>query len=251
MSNQESAAAVLVIDDDEDLLAEMSDTISWYGYPVYAASSAEMGLQIIEKNEHIDVVVIDEILPDMRGTDLYMNIKEKFSDRRISAILLTGYADIDVCIKALRIGFHDFIQKPAEASEIYASLTRAASAVKSADPSVDDKITNAALRLLRRLPKSESAREDFSLDGDRLAIIAVAYDYGRRNEKLLTKTIQIVTGVPLSSVIRHLDELCDLGLTERQDDPSDRRRTLIAITAEGSAYFTSVTEGLRNAITSE
>ncbi|MDN2581875.1 response regulator [Aquibium sp. ELW1220] len=240
--------SILLVDDDDDLLVEMKDSLTNNGYLIYTANKAYDAYDFITKHNHVDVLLIDEFMPGMRGTELYKAIISDIPQIATRAILLTGFADIDVCITALRLGFFDFIQKPARMPDLLGSLERASKKYNLTGSISDEKMTNAAIRLLSRIPLFDPGAIGLSLDRDKMSILAVAYDYNKRQEKLLTKAICLATGIPLSSTIRHIDELCELKLTERLPDESDGRRTLILITENGMSLFKSIANNLRDII---
>jgi len=248
MKREGQGASVLLVDDDDDMLQELADLLTVSGYTIHTANNPIYAYNLVKRHRDLDVILMDEIMPGTRGTELYRKMRADIPHLNARVILMTGFADIDLCVSALRLGFHDFIQKPVQLPEITRSLERAARNHQPTGSLSDEKMTNAAIRLLSRMPLSGADGANWSLDSDKMSILAVSYDYDKRQEKLLTKSISIVTGIPLSSTIRHIDELCDLGLTERLPDTSDGRRTLISITPSGKSLFKSMTMSLRDVL---
>ena len=60
--------------------------------------------------EEVDVVLTDVMMPQMNGLDLLRAIKERTPDQPV--IVMTGYADKEVVLKALKADADDFISKP-------------------------------------------------------------------------------------------------------------------------------------------
>lgn len=109
-------AKVLLVEDDQDLanLADMHLTKG--GYQVTWANTCEKGLQYITK-EAFDLIILDENLPDGRGTALC----EKMHNLCNCPIIFTScLSDSGTIIKALRSGGDDYMIKPIDYKELLA-----------------------------------------------------------------------------------------------------------------------------------
>lgn len=105
----ESVASVLVVDDDAFGLNSASLLLKECGYLVAACSNPEDAGARLRK-ERFDVVLTDIKMPGMTGIDLLE--KTHAIDREIPVILMTGYAELDTAIEAIKKGAFDFIMKP-------------------------------------------------------------------------------------------------------------------------------------------
>jgi DNA-binding NtrC family response regulator len=111
---QESLAAplaphILVVDDDPLICQQLQQLFMHEGYRVKVESVAEQALQLLQ-DENIDLVVTDIRLPGMDGIELTKRVVERWSD--VPIIVMTGYADIDNAVEALKSGASDYIVKP-------------------------------------------------------------------------------------------------------------------------------------------
>lgn len=100
---------VLIVDDDlaaAQSFAELVETK--YGFGTEAYSDINSVLQIVRTGS-IKVVVLDERMPEMNGTDLFKVIKRL--NPSIKAVLLTGEADRSDIIKATKLGYSDYLEK--------------------------------------------------------------------------------------------------------------------------------------------
>ncbi len=101
--------SILIVDDEEALLEFAKIFFDKYGYNVYAVESGEKALTILE-TEHIDLVLIDIIIPKMNGYELAVIVNERYPEVHIQ--LVSGFDDekhIDLVDKKL----HDtVIHKP-------------------------------------------------------------------------------------------------------------------------------------------
>ncbi len=83
---------ILVVDDELDLLASISDMLVELRYQVVTATYADSAIDILSRDQSIDVVLSDILLPgDANGLDLAKAVKQKNSDIRLG--LMTGYVD--------------------------------------------------------------------------------------------------------------------------------------------------------------
>jgi signal transduction histidine kinase/ligand-binding sensor domain-containing protein/CheY-like chemotaxis protein/AraC-like DNA-binding protein len=101
---------VLVVDDDQEILALLNELLS----PLYNLCFAKNGkeaLLIIEK-QRIDLVVSDVMMPEMDGVELCRKIRENFDTSHLPLILLTAKEEIEDRIKGLQAGADSYIPKP-------------------------------------------------------------------------------------------------------------------------------------------
>ncbi len=100
---------ILVVDDDYAAAQSFADLISSkLKIATSACSDADEVLSIIRAGM-VKVVVLDEIMPKMNGTELFRLIQK--TNPHIKALLLTGEADVSDIIKATQLGYTDYLQK--------------------------------------------------------------------------------------------------------------------------------------------
>ena len=103
---------VLVTDDDPDFRVLLATWLRASGYQTFAAASGQEALAIA-KQHALDVVITDLKMPGLSGLDLLTILKER--DPAIEVIFLSGAADMEATIEALREGrAFDFLLKPLE-----------------------------------------------------------------------------------------------------------------------------------------
>lgn len=100
---------ILVVDDELGIREGCRRALTPQGFSVDTAGNLEEGLQKIQETS-FDLVLLDVMLPDGRGTDLLIPIHEK--DPETVAIIVTGYATIELAVEAIKKGAYDFIPKP-------------------------------------------------------------------------------------------------------------------------------------------
>ncbi|TGQ50318.1 sigma-54-dependent Fis family transcriptional regulator [Mesorhizobium sp. M1C.F.Ca.ET.193.01.1.1] len=115
--------AVILIDDDGDLLRATKQTLELAGFSVSAFSSASEALAGLDAG-FAGVVVSDIRMPEMDGLQLFDRVVDLDPD--IPVILVTGHGDIAMAVKAIKDGAYDFITKPFAADRLAQSVWRAA-----------------------------------------------------------------------------------------------------------------------------
>jgi two-component system, cell cycle sensor histidine kinase and response regulator CckA len=106
-----STGRILLIDDDETILAVGKEMLEALGYDVFVAASGQEALRLYKENrDRIDIVVLDLIMPEMSGSETYDRLKVENADLRV--ILSSGYSMNDQTSSILERGCKGFIQKP-------------------------------------------------------------------------------------------------------------------------------------------
>jgi diguanylate cyclase (GGDEF)-like protein len=100
---------ILIIDDDESIASLERRHLEKDGFGVLAAGTGEEGLRIIGNGTSPDLLVIDYHLPDMSGVELMQRVREL--GRNIPSLIVTGGADENVAVKAMKLGAMDYIVK--------------------------------------------------------------------------------------------------------------------------------------------
>jgi len=101
---------LLVVDDEKEFTAAVSERLSMRNLNPKVASSGEEALSMID-NEVPDVVILDLKMPGMDGMDVLRKIKDKYPGIRV--IILTGHGDKQKEEQAQNLGAFDFLHKPA------------------------------------------------------------------------------------------------------------------------------------------
>lgn len=102
---------ILVIEDEEMVMDVTCSMLQSLGYRVLAARSGEEALRIADQQDgRIDLVLLDIILPDMGGKDIYPRLMALRPNLRV--IVCSGYALGGPAQEILKQGAHGFIQKP-------------------------------------------------------------------------------------------------------------------------------------------
>ncbi|MBN2532061.1 MAG: sigma-54-dependent Fis family transcriptional regulator [Spirochaetales bacterium] len=107
--------SILIIDDEPGIRAVLRDVLEDEHYNVSSAEDGMAGLSVLEK-EQVNLVILDVWLPNMGGIDVLKVIREKYPG--IEVIMISGHANIDLAVKAVKMGAFDFLEKPLSLEKI-------------------------------------------------------------------------------------------------------------------------------------
>lgn len=115
-------ADLLIIDDEETLLATLSLELRRANHHVVAANHGAAGLEALATFEP-SVALIDIKLPDINGVELIERIRALGHDFPI--IVMTAYGTVGGAVEAMRRGATDYLQKPVGIDELEMVIDRA------------------------------------------------------------------------------------------------------------------------------
>lgn len=112
---------IFVVDDDDDTRSNLRDILELDGYQVAEAACGK-DLFALPGWERVAVILLDRKLPDGNPDELLPRIKERAP--QASVIVVTGYADVQTAVTALRLGAADYIIKPVNPDALRSSVRR-------------------------------------------------------------------------------------------------------------------------------
>lgn len=106
------------IEDEAEMIDLVRLILGRRGYTVLGATGGREGLELVHK-EHPDLVLLDLMMPDMDGWDVYHQIKSDVDTREIPVIVITAKAQNIDKILGLHIAkVEDYISKPFSPQEL-------------------------------------------------------------------------------------------------------------------------------------
>ncbi|MCL6641152.1 MAG: sigma-54 dependent transcriptional regulator, partial [Candidatus Rokubacteria bacterium] len=114
---------VLVVDDDPEVRALLHRVLSKSGWTSGESASGAEALAVLGREE-FDVVLLDIKLPDASGLDVLRAAREADVDTEF--VILTGNADVETAVEAMRLGAYDFVAKPWRNAELVQVIGKAA-----------------------------------------------------------------------------------------------------------------------------
>lgn len=117
----DASHCALVVEDDADTRSNLQDILELDEWCVETAESAQQVLQRSDWSS-ISIVILDRRLSDGNAEELLPIIKQRAP--HAATIIVTGYADLDAAIQALRHGAADYLLKPVNPDALRASMAR-------------------------------------------------------------------------------------------------------------------------------
>ena len=105
----DSIHRILIVDDEQDTCANLSDILTDLGYLVDTANDGFAALELVRKNDY-DIALLDLRMPGMDGVELYRRIREVSAGT--VAIVVTAYASSDTAKSARTAGAWQILPKP-------------------------------------------------------------------------------------------------------------------------------------------
>ncbi|MBK3479674.1 MULTISPECIES: response regulator transcription factor [Pseudomonas] len=174
MNKLTSAVKVLVVDDQPLIVEELCEFLESSGYRCVPCESSQQAVQRFGEDLQIGLVLCDLHMPDMDGIELVQALQRIAGKHRaFEAIMLTGRADKQDVIKALRAGIADYYQKPINLDELLEGLKRQEAALEERQKDLQLGTLNQKLQYL-----SESIN-DLYMDLDKVRRNPVPQDHDR------------------------------------------------------------------------
>lgn len=106
---------LLIVDDEDQIVSSLRETFSNH-FNVFSSSDSLEALEIFKK-ERPQIVISDQRMPKMTGTEFFEKVKE--IDPQTVRILITGYSDINIVMDALNNGLcWKYVTKPWKLEEL-------------------------------------------------------------------------------------------------------------------------------------
>lgn len=101
---------VLIIDDDTNIAEIWAITLKQNQFEIASAVNGRSGIDLA-KSEKPDFILIDQIMPDMKGNDVLKILKEDPTTNMIPAAMVSNYSDNQLMQEAIQLGALDYILK--------------------------------------------------------------------------------------------------------------------------------------------
>jgi PAS domain S-box-containing protein len=122
-SPQGHGQTVLIVDDERQLVALAEEMLAELGYEPIGFSSSRAALEAFRAApQHFDIVLTDETMPEVVGTDLAREIRVLRPD--IPIVLMSGYSGTQLHQRAQAVGIREVLRKPLQSKDIAECLGR-------------------------------------------------------------------------------------------------------------------------------
>jgi CheY-like chemotaxis protein/DNA-binding MarR family transcriptional regulator len=262
------AIDVLVVDDDTAILDELTDALSRARLTCNSAVDGWGALKLLADGWRPAVIVTDLHMPELNGLEFAEHINALPDRQRPEVIFVSGAAAFDDAVQAIRLGARDLLTKPIDGPRLIRSVKSALlgrqvrhgevpAAVtadkKKAEPPAElnpPQRRRATLNDLRAVRKVRDRHFPTELFSDPCwEMLLDLYDAQLDEAEVTVSSLGAASGVPLTTALRRMDVLQKHGFIERLIDPDDRRRTIVKLSAPGSAavekFFDSYAQRLK------
>ena len=120
-------AHILVIDDNDTVREGLTHAIKKLGHEVIACASGQAGIEAFKARRGIDFVITDLKMDGVGGVEVLKTIAAL--DAEVPILIITGYAEVPIAVRAMKAGAFDFIEKPFSDQTLLDRI-RAASAIR-------------------------------------------------------------------------------------------------------------------------
>ncbi|MBI6907713.1 response regulator [Pseudomonas palleroniana] len=103
---------ILLVDDEEDALVELAESLENEGFVCFTATSVTLALQELTLNPDIALVITDLSMPEESGISLIKRLREHTERQHLPVIVMSGHAQMDDVSDMLRLQVLDLFRKP-------------------------------------------------------------------------------------------------------------------------------------------
>lgn len=114
---------VMLVDDEAPFVETMTKRLKKRDLDVIAAFSGREALEILNKNQNIDIVILDVKMPGMDGIETLKEIRARFP--LVEVIMLTAHATVESAIEGMKLGAFDYLMKPCDMGQLMGKVNDA------------------------------------------------------------------------------------------------------------------------------
>jgi len=205
--NGERKPHILVVDDEKDILYVLSLCLEQFGYGVSTAINADEAYCMIS-NFEFDAILSDVMMPGEDGLSFLAKIHQILPE--VPIIIMTGFAQMQMAIDAIKNGAFDFIHKPFDVEYLGQVMRKAVtySSLRRLEKNYREELEEAVAHRTSELEHAHT-----QLEAIRAMLLKAACD---KTEFLTTMTHEMRT--PMNGVIGALELLADVELSGRQQE---------------------------------
>ncbi len=122
---------VLLVDDEEKILKTLGRALRDDGHLVTTAARALEGQRLLA-DQSFDLLIIDYRMPDRSGMDVVKELVASAPEtERPAIVMMTAHGSVESAVEAMKLGAHDYLQKPFEVDELLLTARRALAAQRA------------------------------------------------------------------------------------------------------------------------
>jgi len=147
---------IFFVDDEPKVRELVGGTLEQAGFRVSCFAGAADCLEQL-RTDRCDLLITDVKLPGMSGLELLAEVKSFFPS--LSIVVITGYGDIPMAVRAMKAGATDFIEKPLDKQILLSTVNYALKPITPDDPLLRRGLTRAEMKVLRLILDGKTNKE--------------------------------------------------------------------------------------------
>jgi CheY-like chemotaxis protein/DNA-binding MarR family transcriptional regulator len=251
MQGATTAEDVLLIDDDEATIDAYARSLRRAGLGCHTAPDGWRALDMLSGGLRPRVIVSDLRMPELGGIQFAQQLR-KMGNNRARLIFVSGNVGVDDAVDALRLGACEMLSKPIDAESLVRAVKTAlysradegtpeakappvAAPVAAAVPAPPNPVSarRIALTKLRGVRRLRARFLPAHLFADpSWDMLLDLYDAELADMQISVTMLATASSLPLTTALRRLEVMEGQGLVKRFEDPADRRKTLVRLTAQ-------------------
>lgn len=211
------AETILIVDDNREIVYSLGELLKYEGYQIVKAYDGMEALEALERN-HIDLILLDVMMPRLNGLSTLMKIRENY---KIPAIILSAKTEESDKVSGLVLGADDYISKPYNPAELIArvkaQLRRYHTWGGSAPKADEDTIVNGGLVLDKKQRLAVVEGEEAKLTATEYKILSLLMEHPGQvfsaeqiYEKVWEETADYTVENTVMVHIRHIREKIEI-----------------------------------------
>ena len=189
---------VHVVDDDEAMRESLDFLLTSAGFSVRLYNSAKPLLDALD-NIASGCVLTDIRIPEMDGLELLRRLERSGSE--VPVIVMTGQGDVPLAVEAMKLGAHDFIEKPFEDETIIGAIRSALEKAVAGEPA-DPALAEFKTRLSTLSPRERQVLDGL-IAGDANKVMAIDLNISPRTVEIYrAKLMSKMQASSLSELVR-------------------------------------------------
>nr|MDQ3042939.1 response regulator [Acidobacteriota bacterium] len=137
---------ILIVEDDADMRELLEEILAEEDFEVVVAANGRFALAHVEnEQEQIDLIVTDVQMPELKGDELLMKVRERRSD--VPVIIITAFGSVENAVEMVKRGAYSYLTKPFATKDLLEVVRAALKQTEAA---------RAQARLRREIPASSN-----------------------------------------------------------------------------------------------
>ena len=116
-------AHLLIVDDDPNTLASLSRAFRLAGHEATVCDNAARAVELLRGGETFDLILSDVVMPGKSGLELLEDLKA--AGLKTPMVLISGQANIEMAVRATKLGALDFLEKPLSTDKLLVTVDNA------------------------------------------------------------------------------------------------------------------------------